>query len=165
VKFHGFFVIYSRNHSQTMQCWHLWDVFPMDFGSWYCLRSGVPALGSLFLSDWFPSRSPCIGRRQLTALDLYWGADVRNRWPVTLCVEFHTCHYNAYFSTYCSLQWNVRLLCLVRKYEYFGRQVFSQLHRWSRIFFIDPEDGRSIFFYVDIYLLTIQQQISQEGDV
>jgi hypothetical protein len=31
--------------------------------------------------------------------------------------------------------------------------------------FINPEDGSSIFFYVDIYLLTTQQQIPQKGDV
>jgi len=55
--------------------------------------------------------------------------------------------------------------CLVRKYQYFGRQIFSHLHWRSRIIIIDLEDGSSIFYYVDIYLLTIQQPIPQKGDV
>jgi hypothetical protein len=52
-----------------------------------------------------------IGRRQLAVLVLYRWADVWNRWPLTSCVEFYTCHYNAYFSTYCPLQWDV--ICIL----------------------------------------------------
>lgn len=64
-----------------------------------------------------------IGGRQLSVLVPYRRADVRNRWPVTSRVEFYTCHYNAYFSTHCPLQWDVRLRYLVRKYQYFGRRI------------------------------------------
>jgi hypothetical protein len=63
----------------------------------------------------FPVAPSVIGRRQLAVQFLYRRADARQRWPLPSCVDFRTCHYNAFFSTPYFLQWVVRPPCWVLK--------------------------------------------------